>query len=164
MGSILRLSIDGSVPPGNPGGMAQISTGPAAPRGLVPTPDGDLWVVGAEPDSWELLSTGGQTGALVTTAARADTSGRRATMSAETVSAAVSSDTPTGEPRFFTVDETGALWMRGPGVASSQVELGSAVSASRVATGPAGQVYVALRPAGSASMREVSWIVRLPEN
>jgi sugar lactone lactonase YvrE len=81
----------------------------------------------------------------------------------ETVSAAVSSDTTTGRPRFFTVDADGTLWSQIAGASGSRLDLGiSRVVATQVAAGPGGQLYVAVRASGDAAgSRDVSWIVRL---
>lgn len=160
-GSVLRLALDGTVPRDNPGGVPVFAPGPSLPRALLATVNGDVWVVGAEPEARWLVTpqvARAESPAVGLVWQRTgDDAGR------ETVSAAVSSDTTTGRPRFFTVDADGTLWSQIAGASGSRLDLGiSRVVATQVAAGPGGQLYVAVRASGDAAgSRDVSWIVRL---
>jgi hypothetical protein len=158
-GSVLRLAPDGTAPRDNPGGMPEFARGPSAPRALLTTGNGEVWVIGAQAEArWPVI---GQTNLAASAADRPEAQRASNREEGETVSAAVSSDT-TGEARFFTVDAAGALWTYTAGGPSSRVELGlSTVAATQVAAEPGGRVYVAVRPTDMAGSREGSWIVRL---
>lgn len=162
-GSILRFSIDGSVPPSNPLGRPEMAAGPSRPVALITPAAGELWALD-ESDGWWHVSVEGEVGDGAA-AARIRTARTPRPEGTTTVSAALTSDRTTGESRVFRVDEAGALWSGplGSGGADSGVDLPSGAAAAAVTVAPSGAVYVALHvgddTVGTAAVR----IVRLPD-